>query len=112
MRGSRKEFRAKTRKTAIDAATDKDGVVWCNICELPIRGGAECDHITPDAFACDLLGYEINDIQNCQVLCMKCHRHKTTTIDIPAISKADRLRKKHLGIIRPKGLIRSRGFNK
>ena len=107
----RREFSAKTRKFAIAAATDKDGVIWCAVCELPIRGGAECDHIVPDAFACDLLGYEINDIRNCQVLCMKCHRAKTKQ-DVKAISKADRLRKKHTGVIRPKGTIKSRGFQK
>jgi 5-methylcytosine-specific restriction endonuclease McrA len=104
---SRKEFSAKTRKFAIEAATDKDGITWCAICELPIRGGAECDHITPDAFACDLLGYEINDIRNCQVLCVKCHKAKTKQ-DVKAISKADRIRKKHLGIIRPNSKLAKR----
>lgn len=106
----RREFSNKTKAFARDAATDNDGTIWCAMCELPINGRPEYDHIIPDAFDCDLLGFEINDPRNCQVLCVKCHKIKTHTQDRPAINKADRLRKKHTGIIRPKGTIKSRGF--
>ncbi len=51
--------------------------------------------------------------ENCRCLCKKCHRHITSTQSIPLISKADRMRRKHVeGIYPRKQKIRSRGFQK
>lgn len=78
----------------------------CETCSLPIRGRPEYDHITP----CGLGGD--NSLENCAVLCRQCHAIKTHEPDgdRSKMSKADRVRLKHLGIIRPKGTIKSRGF--
>lgn len=67
---------------------------WCAACKLKIVGKPEYDHIVPDALE------GLNDIANCQVLCAKCHRHKTRARDIPMISKAERTAEKEAGIRR------------
>lgn len=92
----RKDFSVKTKKQAFIASCI-DGVPWCAICEMQIKGTPEYDHEIPDAFACDLLGYEINDLRNCQVLCSKCHSIKTKD-DVKDIARADRLKNKEAGI--------------
>ena len=98
---SRREF---TNKTKLAAFNLSKGI--CSVCEMKIVGRPEYDHELPDG-----LGGS-NDLDNCAVVCTKCHSSKTHTEDRPMMAKADRLRKKHLGIIRPKGLIKSRGFRK
>lgn len=58
----------------------------CEDCGLKILGRPEYDHVLPDALAGEAT------LENCQVLCAKCHRRKTTA-DQHQIAKADRIRR-------------------
>ena len=66
----------------------------CDECRLPVIGTAEYDHRIP----CGLGG--TNDLDNCQVLCKKCHRRKTSTLDVPVIAKSVRIEEKRAGVRR------------
>ncbi len=88
----RQEFDRKTRRQAYDLA---GGV--CAMCRLPIQGRADYDHKLPAALGGD------NSLENCQVLCAKCHRLKTGKEDVPRIRKADRQRDKATGAKKRKG---------
>ena len=98
----RREF---SNKTKLEAWNRCGGV--CDNCRLPIKGRPEYDHITP----CGLGGDA--SLENCAVLCIPCHRAKTHEPegDRSKMNAADRKRLKHLGVIRPKGSIKSRGFS-
>ena len=87
-------------------------------CEATLADGARCsaklergryhaDHDIPDQ-----MGGEPT-IENCRVLCLLCHKAKTT-IDVAAIAKAKRVEAKHQGIrkqVRPPTPIRSAPFS-
>ena len=49
--------------------------VRCNICYTLWNIGFELDHVKP------LSCYGSNDEDNLQLLCVKCHKYKTTFID-------------------------------
>lgn len=104
----RREFSAQTKREAWERSE--------GLCEGIRPDGERCcanlrhkpyhfDHIIPDAIGHD------NSLQNCAVLCVPCHEHKTRKIDVPMIAKAKRVSDRHLGIKR-KGSIRSAGFPK
>ena len=67
---------------------------------MQIVGIPEYDHICADALDNSHMPHAINSLENCQVLCKKCHRAKTSEHDVPMISKADRLREKNSGVRR------------
>lgn len=106
--GKRAEFKNKTK----DAAWERSG----KACEAegPLYGlpagvrcgadltltGAEYDHIILDANSKD------NSLENCCCACPRCHRWKTTHIDIPTAAKTVRQQKKARGQKRPKGFGR------
>ena len=71
-----------------------NGKPHCELCDLPILGIPEFDHVKPDG-----LGGEAT-LQNCMVLCGKCHRRKTHEEDRPIMAKADRQFKAKAGIKR------------
>lgn len=50
------------------------------------------DHEIPDALGGEPV------LENCKVLCVACHRVKTSHSDVPAIAKTKRIRDSHLGI--------------
>lgn len=81
-----------------------DGKPHCEICHLPILGIPEFDHVKPDG-----LGGEAT-LQNCMVLCGKCHRRKTHEEDRPVMAKADRQFKAKAGIKGPRRKWPSRKF--
>ncbi len=84
---SRREFPAKVKVAAFERAGGR-----CEKCtSLLLAGRFHYDHRVPDA-----LGGEPT-LENVSVLCASCHQSKTATVDVPAISKADRIRAKHLG---------------
>ena len=88
----------------IKAAT-KDGVTYCDLCNLPCRKW-QIDHIRADG----LLGEPT--FENSRLLCLPCHAEKTKD-DVARISKAKRVEAKHLGAKPPaKQKIQSRGFAK
>jgi 5-methylcytosine-specific restriction endonuclease McrA len=64
------------------------------MCGFRIIGTCEYDHIKPDG-----LGGEPT-LENCAVLCGKCHRHKTHEEDRPIMAKADRQKKAAAGVKR------------
>ena len=63
------------------------------------------DHEIPD-----WLGGEPT-FENCTVLCIACHKTKTTKQDVPAIAKAKRIIDRQKGIIKPRTMTRWRKFN-
>lgn len=98
----RKEFSSKVKLAAWERCDGK-----CEACHARIIGRPEYDHILPDA-----LGGEPT-LENCSVLCSKCHRIKTSTGDVPRIAKTKRTKRKAVNAwpkpVRP---LRSRGFQK
>lgn len=44
-----------------------------------------------------------NELSNCRVLDVKCHRLITAKKDVPALSKSERIYEKRAGIRKPKG---------
>ena len=95
----RQEFSTKTKLAAFERANG-----MCDICGQKIIARAEYDHALPDFFGGK------PDLSNCQVLCSRCHRLKTSTEDVPRIAKTKRTRAKHIGAERPKRKIPSRPF--
>jgi 5-methylcytosine-specific restriction endonuclease McrA len=75
---SRKEFSVKTKKAALKRANGK-----CEGCEQPLKdGGFHFDHAKPDGLSGN------TDLENCQVLCVGCHKLKTRE-DTKIMRKAD-----------------------
>lgn len=87
----RKEFPAKVKVAAFERAKGH-----CEACGAYIIGRAEYDHSLPDA-----LGGEPT-LENCVCLCSKCHRQKTSTVDVPMIAKTKRVKAKAIGAKRSK----------
>lgn len=85
---SRTEFSAKVRKAAWERCQGR-----CEKCAAKLFPGQfDYDHIRPDGLEGE------PTLENCQVLCKSCHHQKTIRQDRPIMAKADRVRKKHLGI--------------
>ena len=101
---TRRNFSKSVIVARIKAAT-RDHVVYCDGCGLPVKGKFEIDHIRADG----LLGEPT--FENSRLLCVACHKEKTKD-DVARIAKAKRVEARHLGAVRPKGKIQSRGFAK
>lgn len=91
---SRSEFGSKVRNAAWKRCGGKCEGDDCGV-KLMV-GKFDYDHDVPDG-----LGGKAT-LENCKVLCRKCHNEKTHKHDNPIMKKADRQRKKHLGIKRAK----------
>ncbi|RVQ09709.1 HNH endonuclease [Sinorhizobium meliloti] len=82
----------------------------CEKCSANLKvGESEYDHIIPYALTQD------STLENCQVLCIPCHRGvgAKTSDDIKAIAKTKRNWLKHTGAWpKSKAKIQSRGFPK
>lgn len=89
----RAEFTGKTKAQAFERQQGN-----CAHCGLKIVGGAEYDHVIPCALGGD------NSLSNCEALCSKCHRIKTTS-DVGRIAKAERQHRKAIGAHTPKARI-------
>ena len=50
-------------------------------------------------------------LDNCKVLCHVCHKSKTKTHDMPRIAKGRRIRKREMGIKKPRTIRAWRKFN-
>lgn len=82
----RREFSAYTKAQAALRANGR-----CEECTARLGdGGFHYDHIIPDA-----IGGEPT-LENCQVLCLTCHRAKTTKRDIPRAAKTKRQHRGHV----------------
>ena len=85
------EFSAKTKLQGWDRCK-KDGKPHCELCGLLIVARPEYDHRVPVGLG------GASDLDNLQVLCRACHRHKTHEEDRPIMAKADRQKKSAAGI--------------
>jgi 5-methylcytosine-specific restriction endonuclease McrA len=101
----RKSFSTKER-----AALFVEHGGLCHLCGGAIQAGQtwDVDHVIPLALG------GTNDPSNLRPAHAKCHRGvgSKTSDDIKAISRADRLAKKHFGIKTKKGQMQSRPFPK
>jgi hypothetical protein len=75
-------------------------------CNSPLSHGVEFDHYPIAATERDSDGLE-----NCVAVCRTCHRHKTSTFDVPMQAKSKRVQDRHNGI-RSTPKIQSAGFSK
>jgi len=97
---SRSEFSAAVKGQAWKRCEGR-----CEKCTAKLFPGKfDYDHIRADG-----LGGEPT-LENCQVLCKACHVEKTVKEDRPIMDKADNIRKRHLGISKPKGFWRPAGM--
>lgn len=85
---SRREFTAKTRKTALKRSVMRCEAVgaWHGLpagkrCGADLAYGVEYDHIILDANSHD------NSLENCAAVCIDCHKHKTAKHDTPIAAK-------------------------
>lgn len=85
----RTEFPGKVKVAAFRRANGRCEEHDCGLLLTP--GKYHYDHIIPDQ-----LGGEAT-LDNCAVLCLRCHGKKTATADVPAIAKAKRIERKHVG---------------
>jgi 5-methylcytosine-specific restriction protein A len=100
---SRREF---TKAVKRDAFLRANGACENPNCGARLSVGKfHYDHDTPDG-----LGGEPT-LDNCVVLCVPCHRAKTSKRDVPAIAKTKRIQDRNIGIRKP-SRIQSAGFRK
>lgn len=83
---SRREF----PKSVKVAAWERCGG-HCEECDKQIANGAEYDHDREDYFDGS------NTLENCRVLCIKCHKRKTKQRR-PAVDKTRRILEKQAGL--------------
>lgn len=88
---SRKEFSSETRKQALK----RSGLIceavgaWYGLpegqrCATSLSLGVEYDHLILDANSKD------NSLENCRAVCPRCHRWKTSHIDVPTAAQTKR----------------------
>ncbi len=86
---SRAEFTKLTKAQAFQRA---GGRCECGCGSKLTPGEIEYDHRIPAAVG------GTNDLSNCVVMRKKCHRRKTSTKDVPEISKSVRVSEKAMGL--------------
>lgn len=85
------EFPARIKAAAFHRAKGA-----CEGCRAKLSVGKfHFDHNNPDGLTGE------PTLSNCVVLCVPCHREKTTKIDIPTIAKAKRREAKFIGAKAP-----------
>jgi 5-methylcytosine-specific restriction endonuclease McrA len=99
----RTEFSKQVKR---DAFLRADGKCEGSDCGARLTlGKYHYDHVIPDG-----LGGEPT-LDNCAVLCLPCHKIKTTTKDVPAIAKTKRIQDRQKGIKKPRTIRSWRKFN-
>jgi len=95
----RREFTKQTKRDALrrseqhcEAVGFMYGLDVGKRCNAPLAYGVEFDHVILDANSKD------NSLENCAAVCVKCHKHKTRTHDIPKAAKTLRQQDKARGI--------------
>jgi 5-methylcytosine-specific restriction endonuclease McrA len=85
-----------TSKMRIEIFEREKGI--CHFCNLKISAGEEWDvsHEIPLE-----MGGEDGGL-NLRAAHRSCHRHHTSTVDIPRIAKTRRMKAKHIGAVRSK----------
>lgn len=107
---TRREFDKPTKRAALSRSEgycEAEGSLYDREgrCNADLGKGFEFDHV----LACSNGGE--NSLDNCLVVCPACHSFKTRTHDTPRAAKIKRTSDKYLGIVKPKGTIKSRRFN-
>ncbi|MFC5067313.1 HNH endonuclease [Flaviflagellibacter deserti] len=98
---SRRDFSKAVKRAA---AARADG--HCEACTARLAYGQyHYDHVLPD-----WLGGE-PELENCQVLCITCHRLKTADMDVPRIAKTKRTSDQAISIRKPRQIRGWRKFN-
>jgi 5-methylcytosine-specific restriction protein A len=83
----RQEFPDKVKVLAFDRAKGR-----CEVCSARLFVGKfQYDHIIPTAVGGP------PTLENCRVACTACHGKKTATVDVPAIAKSERIKRKNIG---------------
>lgn len=107
----RKEFTKPIRREALkrsgglcEAVGELYGLADGVRCNANLGYGVNFDHINGDSN-----GGEAT-FSNCAAVCPKCNQFKNNKFDTPRAAKGLRQQDKALGIVRPKGKIKSRGF--
>lgn len=100
---SRREFPKQVKRDAFLRANGRCENVSCGA--FLSLGKYHYDHDIPDG-----LGGEPT-LENCVVLCIACHRDKTSTRDVPAIAKTKRIQDRQKGIKKPRTMTRWRRFD-
>lgn len=110
---SRAEFSKSTKRDALARSQMRCEAIgaWYGLgggqrCNAPLAYGVEFDHIIADSHGGE------NSLDNCAAVCLDCHKTKSASYDTPIAAKIKRIKDKHLGIVRPKGRLQSRGFPK
>lgn len=99
----RREFTKQVRR---DAFLRADGCCEGENCGARLTiGKYHYDHNIPDA-----LGGEPT-LENCVVLCISCHRDKTSSRDVPVIAKTKRIQDRQRGIRKARTITRWRKFS-
>lgn len=99
----RREF---TKQVKRDAFLRANGCCEGKNCGARLTVGKfHYDHHIPDALGGEPL------LENCVVLCIACHREKTSRGDVPAIAKAKRIRDRQIGIKKPRTIRSWRRFD-
>lgn len=86
----REEFSKRTKLEAFTRCRGRCEGAGCGALLRP--GHFDYDHDKPAAFGGGAT------IENCRVLCLGCHRQKTSKRDIPAIAKTNRIRARQAGL--------------
>lgn len=110
----RREFTSDQRAQIVARATDAAGTIRCERCQLAQKTGSfEIDHIIAEGMRPDADKKVKLTIADGQLLGKDCcHRGEDgkTNDDVAKIAKAKRREAKHLGIKRPAGKLKGRGF--
>jgi len=99
----RREFSKQTKR---DAFLRADGKCERKDCGARLTlGKFAYDHVIPDGLGGEPI------LENCEVLCLPCHKAKTTKQDVPAIAKTKRIQDRQKGIKKPRTMTRWRRFD-
>ena len=96
----RSEFSKSTKLARFEHANGH-----CETCHQKIVGVAEYDHAVPCAAG------GTNEFDNCRVQCRRCHRVKTSKVDVPQIAKSKRIVERRAGLRPKRGFKGWRKFN-
>lgn len=100
---ARKEFPRSVKVAVVRRAT-RGNVVYCESCGDPARK-FQIDHAIADSHG----GQPV--IENAELICENCYKIKNPN-DTKIAAKLKRQEAKHVGVTKPAGQIKSRGFAK
>ena len=97
----RSEFSPRTKAKAFERANGS-----CEGCAAPLVGYKyQYDHVIADSHGGG------NDLDNCQVICITCHREKTAKVDVPIAAKIKRIQRRERNIKKRPTFCGWRRFN-